>query len=95
MRMVVLVSRIATMTITPASMAVAAVARLSTANTGSKIWRWSTTSSTPSRPDSTSETTLYFSGFLSRNHSESCMSAAVSVRPWYSPFGYCLVNDCL
>ena len=57
MRMVVPVSRMATTTITPASTAVTAVARLSTANTGSKIWRWSVTSSTPSLPESTSETT--------------------------------------
>ena len=56
-RMVVPVSRMATTTITPASTAVTAVARLSTANTGSKNWRWSVTSSTPSLPESTSETT--------------------------------------
>ena len=56
-RIVVPVSRMATTTITAASTTVTTVARLSTAKIGSKICRWSTTSSTPVRPLSTSETT--------------------------------------
>jgi len=56
-RIVVPVSMIAAITMMTAKPPVATVARLSMANTGSKICRWSTTSSTPSRFESTSETT--------------------------------------
>ena len=64
-RMVVVISRTAASSITRASPPASRVALFSTENSRSNSRCWSLTSSTPARPEITSETTEYFSGSVS------------------------------
>ena len=80
-RIVVEMRRTAASAMIAARPPVIQVARFMTRKRGSRVERWSTTRSTPSRPVNCSSTTWYFSGSLSLMRKETGIISSVAVRP--------------
>ena len=73
--------RIAASAMTAARPPVIHEARFMTRKSGSRVGRWSTTRSTPSRPSNCSATTWYFSASLSLMRKDTGIMSSVALRP--------------